>query len=255
MKIRSLISILAIISACSAALYGQGVYGKQWRLSELNGRRIEKTKAYFEIAAKDSRMSGNTGCNRMFGAATIKGKKIAFTKIGSTRMFCMGEPGRIEAEFTKAMESARKFTVTADMLDLYNGGKRLARLTLASRAPDAPAGLSLGDRKWVIEAMNGREVADAGKKAFMVFDPAKSSVGGDTGCNVYGGTLKVDGNKILITEVISTMRACVEDERMGIERGFLDLLKDADNYKIEGERLTLFAWTRKLMTFRGVAKE
>jgi heat shock protein HslJ len=233
MKIRSSILMLAIMTACSAAAFGQGIYGKQWWLTELNGRNIGSTKAYFEIAARDSRMTGNTGCNRMFGSATVKGKRLTFTRIGMTRMFCSGEPGRIEGEFTKALESVKRYVLAANRLDLYSGNKRLARLTAGPTAPDEPSGTSLGDRKWMLETMNGREISGSRKKAFVVFDPAKSIVGGESSCNVYGGTLKVNGNKISITEVISTMRACVEDERMGIERSFLDLLRDADNFKIK----------------------
>jgi heat shock protein HslJ len=235
---------------------GQAIFGKQWRLTELNGRKIENTKAYLEIAAAESRMSGNTGCNRMFGAVTVKrNNRITFDRIGATRMFCSGEAGIVESEFTRALESIKRYAATSRTLDLYAGNKRLLRFTAAVKAPDAPvSGVGLGDRKWMLETMNCREASDAGKKAFVVFDLARGSVGGDTSCNAYGGTLKVNGRRIAITEVISTMRACVEDERMGIERGFLDLLKDADNYRIEGDRLTLFAGARKLMTFRGVAK-
>ena len=254
MKLKASIFTTIIIVACSGAAFGQTIFGKKWSLAEMNGRSVGVTSAFLQIDSQKLRLTGNTGCNVMFGSAVVKGRKLLFTKIGSTKRACTAGPGAIEGEFMKVLADTNRFAVKGETLALYSGKRLLALLTSASKSPDAGNESTLGSRKWMLETMNGREASDAGKTAFVVFDPAKGSVGGDTSCNAYGGTLKVSGSKIAITEVISTMRACVEDERMGIERGFLDLLKDADNYTIEGERLTLYAGTRQLMTFRGVDK-
>jgi heat shock protein HslJ len=50
------------------------------------------------------------------------------------------------------------------------------------------------------------------------------------------------------------MRACIEDERMKIERDFLDGLEKANRYEIQREKLMLYQSNRLLLTFKGEAK-
>jgi heat shock protein HslJ len=87
-----------------------------------------------------------------------------------------------------------------------------------------------------------------------VFDKSKNGAGGNTGCNVFGGSYEADGKKIAITEIISTMRACVEDDRMSVERELLDGLRDSNRYEIKGGKLYLYAGQRLLLTLQGEDK-
>jgi heat shock protein HslJ len=114
--------------------------------------------------------------------------------------------------------------------------------------------LRLEDRKWILASLNGSAIPKVEQEAFLVFDPAKGSAGGDTSCNAYGGSYKVNGNKISITQIISTMRACIEDERMNIERGFLDGLRSADRYEIKADELMLYRRNKLMLTFVGRRK-
>jgi heat shock protein HslJ len=50
------------------------------------------------------------------------------------------------------------------------------------------------------------------------------------------------------------MRACIEDRRMEIERGFLDGLRTADRYEIRADRLYLYRREKLLLTFQGRKK-
>ena len=114
--------------------------------------------------------------------------------------------------------------------------------------------IRLEDKKWLLEALNGKQVPVAGASAFIVFDAKKGSAGGNTSCNVFGGSYKAGGESIVITDIILTMRACEEDERMTIEREFLDGLQKATRYEIKRGTLYLFRGRSLLLTLRGTDK-
>lgn len=64
-------------------------------------------------------------------------------------------------------------------------------------------------------------------------------LGGNSGCNVYGGTYSVEKGKLKITDVISTMMACDEPSPQ-FERAFFDLLQNTSGYKLRNGKLTIF---------------
>ena len=65
---------------------------------------------------KDSKISGETGCNRFFGDFTVKGKELGFANVGSTRMMC--PEMAFENAFLGAINEAAQFTLAGDTLAL-----------------------------------------------------------------------------------------------------------------------------------------
>ena len=124
----------------------------------------------------------------------------------------------------------------------------------AAERSSEQATAKLDSRKWMLESIAGEPISSVGKDAFIVFDPVKRSAGGNTSCNVFGGSYTTKGDKLKITETISTMRACIEDERMNIERGFLDGVRDVDRFQIKGDKLFLYRGKTELLAFTGVDK-
>lgn len=90
--------------------------------------------------------------------------------------------------------------------------------------------------------------------AFIVFDIDIGSAGGNTSCNVFGGNYEANGGKFRHFQAISTMRACIEDNRMSVERGMFDGLRKADRYAIFENRLALYNGGQELLTFIGTEK-
>ncbi len=108
---------------------------------------------------------------------------------------------------------------------------------------------------WTLHAIGKRPMGLTVKKPFIKFDNVKKSAGGNTGCNGFGGDFRSRGSMISITGVISTMMACEEDDRMGVERGFLDGLQRADRFDVAGNRLRLYRGQTLLLTLdRGSGK-
>ncbi|WMT87229.1 YbaY family lipoprotein [Pelagibacterium sp. 26DY04] len=91
---------------------------------------------------------------------------------------------------------------------------------------------------WTLVALAGEPIAED-VESTLIFGEDDGSVGGNGGCNSYGGSIayQEDGT-IEITEVFSTMMAC-QDPKMSTERELFDALGAATSYAIEGETLTL----------------
>ncbi len=90
--------------------------------------------------------------------------------------------------------------------------------------PAADAALE-GD--WRLIELDG-EPAAQGFETTLIVSPGQ--IGGNGGCNTYGGNLEVTGSKIDITNVFSTMMAC--EESLAQEQAFFAALENADSYEI-----------------------
>ncbi|MDM7921389.1 MAG: META domain-containing protein [Pyrinomonadaceae bacterium] len=225
----------------------------RWIPVEVNGTKVGNTRAFLEFDADAGRFSGNAGCNRMFGTYTVKGSAIDFGPAGTTRMHC-GPAMAAETEFLAALSQAKRFRFKGGRLELISGKKAVAKF-IAAETGKPQDGVKLEDRKWVLEAIGDSKVGKLEETPFLNFDAAKKSAGGNSSCNAFGGSYETAGaGKIRIFDVISTMRACIEDDRMEIERGFYNGLREADRYKITKNSLELYRGTKLLLTFRGVDK-
>jgi heat shock protein HslJ len=63
-------------------------------------------------------------------------------------------------------------------------------------------------------------------------------VGGNTGCNTYGGNFEFSNDTLTIGQLVTTLVAC-EEPIMAQERAYLDALQTATNYSITGDQLTI----------------
>ena len=256
-KVLVVITIM-VASAVAALAQADRLGTRQWKLVQLEGLNVQSSsRAYLELEANETRFTGNTGCNRMFGSVYLQGRRIDFSNIGTTKMACTDtRVRRVETAFVRALENADRFRRRGNALDLYDRNRLIARLTAVTKQPpiDDADRVELGDRKWMLESIKGSPVGLAARGAFLVFDTAKRSAGGDSSCNVFGGSYTSNNGTLRITDVVATMRACVEDERMNIEREFLGGLRDANRYLIERGKLMLYRNQRLLLTFNGERK-
>jgi heat shock protein HslJ len=65
------------------------------------------------------------------------------------------------------------------------------------------------------------------------------TLGGNTGCNHYGGEYQVEGNRLVINEIFQTLIGCPEP-LMEQEGAYLGALRAADTFTLTGGSLTLF---------------
>jgi heat shock protein HslJ len=268
MRSFNVLKILIVTAIFSVGIFAQEYSGK---LVELNGKNVTNSKAVIDLKFRTGSMTGNAGCNRMFGSFSARGTSIRFSGIGTTRMFCTKPAGvmKQEAEFTGALRDATRYQIRGGTLRIYAGRRQLLRFervydTLTG-GPVIPVDVNspnLEDRKWVLDQRySGIPVNSAGAPFinFTYTKPGppggkKGTAGGNTGCNVFGGGYSAIGSKIVISEIISTMRACIEDDRMDTERTFLDGLRKANRFEINREELSLYEDSTLLLKFYGRSK-
>lgn len=246
------LKIFAIIALFNIGIFAQNTLTRNaWELTELNGREMSDSNAFLDFDGAKKAIAGNAGCNRLFGSYIAKGSSIKFSKIGSTKMFCT-KPGvmKEESNFLRALAVATRYTVSRGKLRIYAGKRKIMEFEKLQETVSLSTTV-LAERKWFLDGPKGKR---SDESAFIVFDSAKGSAGGNTGCNVFGGSYSAEGENLSITEVFSTMRACIEDDRMDTERTFLDGLRKTTRFDIEDNKLMLYEGNQLLLTFTGYDK-
>lgn len=254
---------LLILAVSAAAAQRQSLGNAEWKLTEAYGQRARQTNAMLDFDDDLTRFTGNGGCNRIFGPVTITADKMRFGQIGSTRMMCKLAPGSVpETTVLRGLNATRKYSIARGVLTLMDGrGSVLLRFQRTDRGQGNDgnngngAAQKLDDQRWVLEQIGNRQTYVPIRGVFMTFDSSKRSVGGNTGCNTFGGSYSASRNTISMTNLISTMRACIEGGKMQTERELLDGLRRADTLELTNDnRLKLYDNGRILLTFRGERK-
>ncbi|MGD9628941.1 MAG: META domain-containing protein [Pyrinomonadaceae bacterium] len=255
-KILTLVIIAVAAGLMSRQSLAQaGNYATKWKLVELNGRSIKNSPAFIEFNADTKELSGNGTCNRFFGSFELSGRDFRTLGIGTTKRMCLGlKMTQTEAAFLKALADADRLEIKNDLLTLSREDKPLMRFKNAGAGDGRASTTSLNAHKWVLKRIGAREIELGPDVPFLNFDAEKGSAGGNTGCNVFGGNYAADGTSITFSQLISTMRACEADERMSIERGFLDGLQNAKHFEIKGDRLLIRAGNETVLEFEAIAK-
>ncbi len=82
------------------------------------GGVIDNLQTTLEIGA-DGKVSGNGGCNRFSGSATIEGDKISFGEVASTMMACTEAAMDQEMKLHAALAATRSFRIDAAQHKLF----------------------------------------------------------------------------------------------------------------------------------------
>ncbi len=227
--------------------------GTRWNLSQIGEQKIGKNAAFIEFETSENRLSGNGGCNRMFGSFDADGKNIKFSGIGATKKFCaQSDVMKRETELVNALGKTTKFTRTGNTLKFFAENRLLLTFVTAENAA-VQVPVNLENKKWMLEATKTTTTIDTDEPAFIVFDNAKKSAGGYSGCNSFGGNYRKNGANINFSKLISTMRAC-KDEVMQLQREFMDGLSKANNFAIKNDKLYLYRGKNLLLTFTATEK-
>ncbi|HEY0725016.1 MAG TPA: META domain-containing protein, partial [Pyrinomonadaceae bacterium] len=64
---------------------------------------------------------------------------------------------------------------------------------------------------------------------------------GSTGCNSYGGTYQIRGDNISFSRLISTRRACLDQNANQQEQRFISALEAANRFRLSANRLTILS--------------
>jgi putative lipoprotein len=111
----------------------------------------------------------------------------------------------------------------------------LAALTLLSlpAAADGDRLADIVDRSWKLTALDGAPVSNTVVSTLVI---SADRVGGNGGCNTFGGDLTTTPDGIEITSVFSTMMAC---DGLDQEQAFFAALEATDDYALVDGNLHL----------------
>jgi len=100
------------------------LFGKRWKLTEVDGAAVTTTKPYIEFDREAKRFSGDGGCNRISGGFEVDGANLKFSRVISTRRACLdSDAQRIETNYLKGLEQTTSFQIEGDTLRLYASGR------------------------------------------------------------------------------------------------------------------------------------
>ena len=171
-------------------------------------------------------------------------------------MACIGGGvTRAETEFLEALKNADRLRRNGNILTIRTAGERVVlRFQRAGWFEREPVTRDLTGKKWMLRSIGGEEVNLRRDAPFLNFDAAKGSAGGNSGCNSFGGEYETSGASIKFSDLIQTLMACEFEDRMTIERGFMNGLQAADRFRITGNRLAIMKGAKVLLELDGVAK-
>lgn len=117
----------------------RSLYETKWALKKIHdstGVTEVNGKAFIKFHEAKKSAGGNGGCNTFGSDFTLEGKKIRFSNLFSTRMYCEGiQP--TEDAFFRQLGRVNRFKIKGDLLLLYRDSQLLLEFKSTSQATAA----------------------------------------------------------------------------------------------------------------------
>ncbi|MDR1743704.1 MAG: copper resistance protein NlpE N-terminal domain-containing protein [Dysgonamonadaceae bacterium] len=106
----------------------KNLFGKRWRLTELNGKPVKDATAFITLN-EQGHVNGNLGCNTLTGSYRLKtGNRIRFNELAITQKMCIDM--QVENELKRVFDIIDSYSVTDSELALTRAKMApLARFT------------------------------------------------------------------------------------------------------------------------------
>jgi heat shock protein HslJ len=206
------------------------------------------------LFGEDGSLSGSAGCNNYNASYSVDGDAITISQPASTMMACEEAVLAQETAFLALLPQAATYAINGDRMEIRTADGALI-VEFAAAAADVMGASAAGaavisspvdgqpaleETRWVLATFLGQDGADAtaaeGVESTAAFEEGR--VGGNGGCNRYGGSYTLDGSNLTIGPLMSTMMAC-EPARMQQEQALFSNLQAAATYAINGTTLEI----------------
>lgn len=189
--------------------------------------------ARVSLRVEGSEVGGSAACNQYGGEMNRDGDRITIGALSMTEMGCAEPIMALETAYLDGLSGVDTARRDADRLRLTGPATELD-FTLLQRTPDAdPVGT-----QWRLDSLiTGDAVSSVfGEATLLLADDG--TVSGSTGCRSFGGTYTLEGDELVIADLVVAMRAC--DEQSAAQDGqILGLLEGPLRVTVSGDRLTL----------------
>jgi heat shock protein HslJ len=234
--------------------------GTDWTAVMVNNGReavsglIEGT-SITALFGEDGSLSGSAGCNTYNASYSVDGNAITISQPASTMMACEEAVMAQESAYLTMLPQAATYAINGDRMEIRTADGALivefaaAGVAGVAGATDAGAAVvsspvegqpALEETRWVLATFLGQDGAVApaaeGFESTAVFEEGR--VGGNGGCNRYGGNYTLDGSNLTVGPLMSTMMAC-EPARMQQEQALFSNLQAAATYTVNGTTLEI----------------
>lgn len=197
-----------VSSVYTSEQLSKGIVKGDWAIEKVFGKVAVGEKAPFLKFAPDQKMVyGNNGCNVINASYNYNpaDSTIRFSNMVSTMMACNLE-GITDIEINNALDQTRYYSWRLDGDDFY------ITLLNESRQPVIEMmhqNFQFLNGTWLVKEIDGQAVDVPDMK--MVIDVEEGRVHGNTGCNIFNGTLETDmdaANSISFQQIGKTRMAC-----------------------------------------------
>jgi heat shock protein HslJ len=232
---------VSILAGCGGEQGGTGgrLEGVVWVLESYeDAGAMQNVPGNTRIDAlfEGGKVSGSSGVNTYSASYESSDSTLTIGPAVTTMMAGREDAMALEQVYLEALGKAASFTATADALTIYgsDGGELLTYV-----AEEAP---SLVRTTWsVIGYNNGKGGVVSpivGSELTAVFSE-DGQVSGSSGVNTFSGDYSLDGNRITIGPLATTLMASQDPQLMEQETAYVAALQSASIYSIRGDRLEL----------------
>jgi copper homeostasis protein (lipoprotein) len=109
--------------SCGNPLADSPLRNTYWKLVRLGGAPVEaaekQTEPHLILAAREPRVSGSGGCNRIVGSFEVEGDRLRLSRMAGSRMAC---PSGMEQEqrFVQALPNVERYRIRGSHLEMLD---------------------------------------------------------------------------------------------------------------------------------------
>jgi heat shock protein HslJ len=262
MFLKSALSILILMTSFIGKSQLNKFHQSTIAYSELNGYFVKNT--WNKNKTKVLRFSSQTQLEKVFGMATVMGENgkptvVDFSKSVVIAVIFPKTDCSIDLKMLGIEQINKQIVLTYSYVEIGKTSAMIqpflliqmdktvkGKISVVKQNPVLESkAIKLMGNQWIIEAFNSPQRAVDFKNCYFTIDEKTASFYGSDGCNTFGGKVKIDGNKISFTEIMSTLKAC---ENMQQSEVFMKNFEEIDSFKIEGGELFLYKKDVLVMT-------
>jgi heat shock protein HslJ len=251
----SLVTVLVLLAAaCGETGTGAGEGGLDldgdWVLVEGTGPdgEVPIADAQAPTLSIDGDRWGGTVCNSYGGTARVDGDQVTIDELAWTEMWCEDEELMAsESAFLAVFPAVEQVARDGDRLVLTGPDVELVYDPVAPE-PD----VELEGTAWLLDALVEGPGPDGAASSVIGEATLRldgGQLGGHTGCNTFGASYEVEGDRLLVGDVSQTLIGC-EDALQRQEAHVVGVLEAGPTFLVEGPRLELTAPDGRGLHFR-----